>query len=355
MPPLPCEETKVVVRPRGGLCISKPGASVVAEAILSATGLGPEDRNTDTMCPNHLQNIMVVSTSSQENVKRYVNVEAIMVDGQRHDVSAYVAAPHATCKRVIHGIPLSEDPGAIDRKIVNARNPLALGAKNIKNTGVILVLFDGRPTLQSARLADNLSSKKRITFVCVWDHVCKLCRRKAPHRIQGMPAPISDTPCRPAQARPEGPRPSGEVSIRQCRLLPRAQRLSSAGPARTIGSWRTIQITREIQNQRKLKESFHVQVAYQMAFEIRGPLHVHDAVSIQGWHQTTSQLQCLFRIRSLDLARERLTHRAPDQTPRSGQTIDIRACTGTPAVRGCLRLRRPEQGQSKPNLGRQGS
>ncbi|KAH8031708.1 hypothetical protein HPB51_020087 [Rhipicephalus microplus] len=143
MPPLPCEETKVVVRPRGGLCISKSGASVVAEAIWSAAGLGPEERNTDTICPNHLQNIMVVSTSSQENVKCYVNVEAITVAGQRHEVGAYVAAPHVTCKGVIHRIPLSDDPGAIDRKIVNARNPLALGAKRIKNTGVIIVLFDG--------------------------------------------------------------------------------------------------------------------------------------------------------------------------------------------------------------------
>ncbi|KAH8041743.1 hypothetical protein HPB51_017563 [Rhipicephalus microplus] len=66
--------------------------------------------------------------------------------------------------------------------------------------------------------------------------------RKAPNRIQGVPAPISDILCRQAQARPEGPRPSGEVSIRQCRWLPRAQRLSSAGPARTIRSWRPIQI-----------------------------------------------------------------------------------------------------------------
>ncbi|KAH8010063.1 hypothetical protein HPB51_024493 [Rhipicephalus microplus] len=84
MPPLPCEETKVVVRPRGGLCISKSGASVVAEAIWSAAGLGPEERNTDTMCPNHLQNIMVVNTSSQENVRRYVKVVAFTVAGQRH-------------------------------------------------------------------------------------------------------------------------------------------------------------------------------------------------------------------------------------------------------------------------------
>ncbi|KAL1421734.1 hypothetical protein MTO96_022876 [Rhipicephalus appendiculatus] len=143
MPPLPREETKVVVRPRGGLCISKVGPSVVAEAIWGVAGLGPDERNTDTMCPNPLQNILVVSTPSQENVRRYVNVEAITVAGQDHEVSAYVAAPHATCKGVIRGIPLSDDPEGIDRKVVNARNPLALGAKRIKSTGVIIVVFDG--------------------------------------------------------------------------------------------------------------------------------------------------------------------------------------------------------------------
>ncbi|KAH7955379.1 hypothetical protein HPB52_000801 [Rhipicephalus sanguineus] len=203
MPPLPREETKVAVRPRGGLCISKVGPSVVAEAIWGAAGLDADGRNMDTMCPNPLQNIMVVSTPSTENVKRYVNVEAITVAGQDHEVSVYVAAPHATCKGVIRGIPLSDGPEVIDRKIVNAKNPLALGAKRIKSTGVIIVLFDGykvpnmfptavssssalytgskstsampaadsdtaltcarRQTLPSAGLADKLSSKKRIT------------------------------------------------------------------------------------------------------------------------------------------------------------------------------------------------
>ncbi|KAH8019740.1 hypothetical protein HPB51_021563 [Rhipicephalus microplus] len=131
------------MKPRGGLCISKAGASVVAEAIWGVAVLGPDERNTGTVCPNHLQNIMVASTLSQENVKRYVNVEAIMVAGQRPEVSAYVAASHVTCKGVIYGIPLSEGPGAIDRKIVNARNPLALGERRIQNAGVIIMLFDG--------------------------------------------------------------------------------------------------------------------------------------------------------------------------------------------------------------------
>ncbi|KAH8023690.1 hypothetical protein HPB51_015230 [Rhipicephalus microplus] len=108
------------MRPRGGLRISKSGASVVAQAIWSAARLGPEERNKDTMRPNHLQNTMVLSNSSQENAKCYVNAEAITVAGPRHKVCADVAALHATCKGVIHGIPLSDEPGAIDRNIVNA-------------------------------------------------------------------------------------------------------------------------------------------------------------------------------------------------------------------------------------------
>ncbi|KAH6932901.1 hypothetical protein HPB50_010631 [Hyalomma asiaticum] len=145
---------------------------------------------------------MVVGTPSQENATRYVNFEAITVASQDHEVSAYVAALHATCKGVIRGIPLSDSPEAIDRKIVNARDPLALGAKRIKTTSAVIVQFDGYkvpnyvsyggtlikctlyrkqvdvcyacgrfghrsdvcPTLQCAGLAENISSKN-ITFL----------------------------------------------------------------------------------------------------------------------------------------------------------------------------------------------
>ncbi|KAH7963974.1 hypothetical protein HPB51_027785 [Rhipicephalus microplus] len=51
------------------------------------------------------------------------------------------------------------------------------------------------------------------------------------------------------------------------------------------------------------------------------------------------------------LARERLTHRAPDRTPRPGQTAGTH---GDSAVRGSPRHRGPEQAHVKPNLGRQG-
>ncbi|KAH7945005.1 hypothetical protein HPB49_004742 [Dermacentor silvarum] len=143
MPPLPKEDAKIIVRPMGGLNISKVGPIVVAEAIWNAVGIDPAKRDSDTMCPNFQQNIMVVSTPCRENATRYVRVECIAVGGQQHDVNAYEAAPHSTCKGVIRGIAPCDGPEELDRKIVNSKNPLALGAKRIKSTGTVVVVFDG--------------------------------------------------------------------------------------------------------------------------------------------------------------------------------------------------------------------
>ncbi|KAL1448493.1 hypothetical protein MTO96_028224 [Rhipicephalus appendiculatus] len=85
------------------------------------------------MCPNMVQNIMVISTPSQENADRYVTGDIITISNQENEVRAYVAAPNATCKGVIRGISLNDGPEIIERKIVNERNPLALDAKRIKN------------------------------------------------------------------------------------------------------------------------------------------------------------------------------------------------------------------------------
>ncbi|KAH7938283.1 hypothetical protein HPB49_022076 [Dermacentor silvarum] len=49
MPPLPKEDAKIIVRPMGGLNISKVGPIVVAEAIWNAVGIVPAKRDSDTM------------------------------------------------------------------------------------------------------------------------------------------------------------------------------------------------------------------------------------------------------------------------------------------------------------------
>ncbi|KAH7933851.1 hypothetical protein HPB49_018182 [Dermacentor silvarum] len=185
MPPLSKDEMKIVVRPRGGLSITKAGPTVVAEAIWAATGISTTEREWDTMCPNPMQNVMVISTSSHEHAVCYTAVENITVAGQQHEVNAYVAAPHATCKGVVRRIAIEDGPEVIYRKIVNRRNPLALGAKRIKDTGTVVVLFEGYKVPNYVAYGGTLI---RCTLFRKQMDVCYTCGRLG-HRSDVCPSP----------------------------------------------------------------------------------------------------------------------------------------------------------------------
>ncbi|KAH7989021.1 hypothetical protein HPB52_024350 [Rhipicephalus sanguineus] len=148
MPPLPRDDIKIVIRPRGGLNISKIGAAAVADAILAAAGISQED-------------------------------------------FAYETAPHSTCKGVIRNIPLQDDPDVIDAKIVNTNNPLALAAKRIAQTGTVIVAFDGYRVPNFVRYGPVLMQcslyRKQID-------VCYACSRLG-HRTDVCPTP-GDMICR---------------------------------------------------------------------------------------------------------------------------------------------------------------
>ncbi|KAH6927048.1 hypothetical protein HPB50_025479 [Hyalomma asiaticum] len=87
MPQLPKEDFKIVIRPKGGLDIAKTGPTVVADAILLAASLRQEDQDTDTICPNLQQNIIVASTLKRENADRYVRIKQIKV--MKHTTSVH--------------------------------------------------------------------------------------------------------------------------------------------------------------------------------------------------------------------------------------------------------------------------
>lgn len=140
---LPREETKVVVRPRGGLNIARTQTAIVASAIMAAANVSREDGAADTFCPNLQQNIMVVSTPDDARALLYAKIQSICIGGKEHLVGAYQTAPYGTVKGVIRGIPIEDSPAAIDRNIVNSRNPLALGAKRIGSSTTVIVAFEG--------------------------------------------------------------------------------------------------------------------------------------------------------------------------------------------------------------------
>ncbi|KAH7963957.1 hypothetical protein HPB52_023995 [Rhipicephalus sanguineus] len=143
MPRLPKEEAKVIVIPRGGLNIARMGAPVIASALIRAAGITESEAEGDTICPNWLQNIVVVSTPKRDNATQYVRTKAIKLYDKLYEISAYEAAPHNTCKGVIRGIPIEDSLAEVERRIINSKNPPALEAKRIKDTSTVIVAFEG--------------------------------------------------------------------------------------------------------------------------------------------------------------------------------------------------------------------
>ncbi|KAH7984790.1 hypothetical protein HPB49_026460 [Dermacentor silvarum] len=73
---MPLEESKTVVRPRGGLDIVKTGTPTVAAAKVTS-----EESTVDTICTNTQQYIMVVSTLNEDNAAKYAKIPEISLQG----------------------------------------------------------------------------------------------------------------------------------------------------------------------------------------------------------------------------------------------------------------------------------
>ncbi|KAL1463981.1 hypothetical protein MTO96_043081 [Rhipicephalus appendiculatus] len=97
MPRLPSEHWKIIVRPRGGLDVAKTGSARLGRAIALAAGIAPELAGRDIVCPNVMQNIIVISTASRGNADSYLRMSFLPLGIKKYEINTYEAAPHETC------------------------------------------------------------------------------------------------------------------------------------------------------------------------------------------------------------------------------------------------------------------
>ncbi|KAL1425917.1 hypothetical protein MTO96_018722 [Rhipicephalus appendiculatus] len=82
MPKLPAGDYKVVIRPRGGLCVAALGPTDITRGIHEATATPPEVKHFDVICPNKTQNIMAVSTPDPDRAVQYRKIRKIVMRGK---------------------------------------------------------------------------------------------------------------------------------------------------------------------------------------------------------------------------------------------------------------------------------
>lgn len=165
--------------------MAKLGIVELTAAVHAAAGTTKKVEYEDILCVNAQQNIVVICTSEEERATRYSQIKEIAIREKKHEVWAYRTAPHDTVKGVIRGIPISETSDNIDERVVNKRNPLALGAKRIGETTTVIVVFKGAKVPNYVRYGSALL---RCSLYRKQVDVCHQCGRVG-HRKDVCPTP----------------------------------------------------------------------------------------------------------------------------------------------------------------------
>lgn len=143
LPNLPKEDYRVIVRPRGGFSVSNYKLDRIYYCLRNAAGVGRETAEEDSICINSTQNIIVLSTPSEDRARKYGAINKLRLGEKDFEASAYRAAPDNTSKGFIRGISKEESPEDIVTSLVTPRNPGVLHAKRMGNTDNVIVLFEG--------------------------------------------------------------------------------------------------------------------------------------------------------------------------------------------------------------------
>lgn len=185
LPQLPEEDIKIVLRPRDGLDTSRVSYAQLRDGVLRAAAVSTEGASDDILRLNPIQNIMVVSTPTMENAKRYGNIKEIQIGDKIYATTAYVTPPENTSKGVIHNIPEYDTQEDITKSLVYAKNPAILQARRMGKTSSVIIVFEGTrvPHYVYYRGAEYrcFLHKKKV-------EVCDACGRLG-HRTDVCPNP----------------------------------------------------------------------------------------------------------------------------------------------------------------------
>ncbi|KAH8033467.1 hypothetical protein HPB51_013193 [Rhipicephalus microplus] len=156
LPRLPTSHFRVVICPGGGLDVRTCSQLTVTQAILMAARLCPVAAEEDIVCANAMQNIFIISTTSESNANAYCKVQEIFLADKKHSISAYITPPGNTCRGVLRGIYTNLAKAAQQSLFVTPRNPIVIRVRRIKETPTGIVLFNGMKVPNYVHCAPNM-------------------------------------------------------------------------------------------------------------------------------------------------------------------------------------------------------
>ncbi|KAL1477755.1 hypothetical protein MTO96_035496 [Rhipicephalus appendiculatus] len=247
MPELPSTHRKIIVRPRDGLDFRKTSCYGISTAIFTAAGITAIQASTDLVCPNVVQNIVVVCTEKEDNAGKILALKSIRVNGKEHEVAVYAAAEGYYVKGVIRNVERDIGDAELTRLVVHQGNPSVRGVKRIKETGSVVVLFDRGDFPSYIRVSQAMVRcylyKKQI-------EVCSKCTRVG-HRADVCPTPLVNV-CHNCGAK--DPKQGHSCQIR-CTLCGKGH---STGDKACKQKYQTPFVVRQRRKEREMERAFDV-------------------------------------------------------------------------------------------------
>lgn len=218
--PLPEEDIKIILRPRGGLDLGSVPQATLADAIFKEACL--TQNPIDQMRVHRTPNYLLISTPAEERAQKYASIQSLNIKDRRYEMAAHVSAPANTVAGVIFNIPEDDSPEEIFRSVTNYNPEMQiLAAKRLGTSNMAQILFNGTrvPFWVRYRAATyRCKPFKRKTEACTacWQpgHRQDVCpNAKPPSRCNacGTPNAAKDHQCLPKCIVCDGPHLTGSV------------------------------------------------------------------------------------------------------------------------------------------------
>ncbi|KAH9372207.1 hypothetical protein HPB48_019212 [Haemaphysalis longicornis] len=220
LPPLPRDDYKIIIRPRGALKLSNLEIVHLSRAVAEKTQHGSK-RTAKAFYQTRVdeeQSIAIVSTPDEDLARNIRDLQSLHILSNDYEITAYIAAPDDSSRGVVHGIP----PGTpISELIDNLHAPgyEILTARMLGKTSTALVTFAGKRVprgviFEHAMLSCSLYRPTRpVCYVChEVGHRADVCPNPDTVKcaVCGLSNPAKEHECTPRCVLCKGAYPTGD-------------------------------------------------------------------------------------------------------------------------------------------------
>ncbi|KAH7952937.1 hypothetical protein HPB49_002961 [Dermacentor silvarum] len=205
-PRLPSNALNLIVRPRGGLLLSKIPTYQLLEAIcMAARFTGDSVCHHDLIQANLIQNTFAYCIPDVQRAEQVLRLKAITIDNKEYEVSIYCAPDDSSGRGVIRGVNLRLDRDTIQAELHDNYNPPIVDFRRLGNTTAVLLTF-AQPQVPTwvyfcnSRHRCNLFKKKyKVCYHCgELGHRADVCASPTTRcRSCGLSNPPNDHTCKP--------------------------------------------------------------------------------------------------------------------------------------------------------------